>query len=476
MHTLPYTSNNVTHLPTTHAEINQCAIIDTGATDTMLRQEDTENNPAVHTTTSPSNIDVRLPNGSALQSTHAGGITTGQVDIPTHVFPNDQLHTSLISVADYTNEHNCTVKFTKTHATVEDQHGNIVLQTTKNPEDRMWKYDLTPSTANNIVRHELNAQRVDYWHKTLGSPTHSTFAKATAKGYLRTIPQLTAKMVRQNHTTTQATAKGHLDLTRRNQRSTKPTQHTANLGTANTDNTHDEQDTQVEAADTHILTRIVDNTSHTDATGRLPKQSRKGNNYLLVSVFDNYAYTVPMASRKGSDYVKAYTKLFDHYISIGVKPTVQRLDNETSKLLTDYLQKEQHVTMEYVPPDNHRTNKAERVIRDVKNHVISMLATADPDLPFDLWDESEEQLNITINLLRPYGPNPDISAYEGVHGKTYDFNRYPMAPWGTQVLVHEGPNKRASWASHGLLGYYLGPAIGHYRCYRAFVISTNAIL
>ena len=180
-----------------------------------------------------------------------------------------------------------------------------------------------------------------------------------------------------------------------------------------------------------------------------------------------------MASRKGTDYVKAYRTLFAHYKTLGVKPQVQRLDNETSAALTNYLRDEEDVKMEYVPPDNHRTNKSERAIRDVKNHSVATFATADPNCPFDLWDESIEQGNITINLLRPYGPDPTKSAYQGMHKKEFDFNAHPIAPWGTQVLIFDGPNKRESWATHGQPGFYMGPALNHYRCYRTICTKTG---
>ena len=166
---------------------------------------------------------------------------------------------------------------------------------------------------------------------------------------------------------------------------------------------------------------------------------------MLVSVFNNYVYVIPMASRQGPDYVKAYKELYAHYRTLNMVPKIQRLDNETSTVLTNYLQGDPNVSVEYVPPQNHRTNKAEGAIKDAKNHYLATMATADPDYPADLWDEGTEQLNITLNLLRPYALDSTISAYEGMHGKTYDFNKCPMAPFDTKVLIHDSPESRRSW-------------------------------
>ena len=34
---------------------------------------------------------------------------------------------------------------------------------------------------------------------------------------------------------------------------------------------------------------------------------------------------------------------------------------------------------------------------------------------------------------------------------------------------------RQSWAPHGMEGYYLGPAMRHYRCFTTYITSTRAI-
>ena len=36
------------------------------------------------------------------------------------------------------------------------------------------------------------------------------------------------------------------------------------------------------------------------------------------------------------------------------------------------------------------------------------------------------------------------------------------------------PDKTASWAAHGVDGWYLGPSVKHYRCYRVYVNNTCA--
>ena len=209
------------------------------------------------------------------------------------------------------------------------------------------------------------------------------------------------------------------------------------------------------------------NSNHSDATGRFPVVSSQGNQYILVSVFNKYVHLEPLASRSAESYVKAYKATFAFFSSLKHRIAVQRLDNETSALLEDFF-RANDVSVEYAPAQNHRTVRAERAIRDAKNHLISTLATAHPSFPLDMWDRLLPQVELTLNHLRPFGPNPDISAYLGVFRQPYDFLAHPIAPCGTLVLVWESPSIRQSWAPHGVRGFYLGPAVDHYRCWRTW--------
>jgi hypothetical protein len=65
-----------------------------------------------------------------------------------------------------------------------------------------------------------------------------------------------------------------------------------------------------------------------------------------------------------------------------------------------------------------------------------------------------------------------MSAYAQLNGH-FDFNRTPLAPPRTRVIAHEKPYQRASWDPHGLDGYYLGPALDHYRCYQLHITKTK---
>ena len=62
--------------------------------------------------------------------------------------------------------------------------------------------------------------------------------------------------------------------------------------------------------------------------------------------------------------------------------------------------------------------------------------------------------------------NKKLSAYSYLFGN-FDFNRIPLAPPGTNVLIHSG-----SWDYHGVEGWYVGPSLEHYRCLKCYNPST----
>jgi hypothetical protein len=69
-----------------------------------------------------------------------------------------------------------------------------------------------------------------------------------------------------------------------------------------------------------------------------------------------------------------------------------------------------NITVEYVPPGDHRTNPAERAIRTGKNHLISSIATCHITFPPDLWHLLLPTLELTLNSMRWWTPDPTKSA------------------------------------------------------------------
>jgi hypothetical protein len=154
-----------------------------------------------------------------------------------------------------------------------------------------------------------------------------------------------------------------------------------------------------------------------------------------------------------------------------LKPKLMKLDNEASKLLKTYLH-QKNITFQLVPPYSHRRNAAERAIRSFKDHLIAGLCSTDKSFPMHLWDRLLPQAVITLNMLRTSIINPKLSASTHIDGQYY-FYRAPMAPPGTRIIAHETPSRRRTWAPHGQDGWYIGPALEHYRCYTVCINKTR---
>jgi hypothetical protein len=212
---------------------------------------------------------------------------------------------------------------------------------------------------------------------------------------------------------------------------------------------------------------------YTDLTGRFPTTSLSGNKYILI-LYDydsNSVLSAPMKNRCDKFMVRAFELLIQSLMIRVLKPSLKLLDNEASLALRKYLTK-QGIDHQLAPPHIHQRKNAERAIQSFKNHFISGICSIDPNFPLKLWDKLLPQATITLNLLRKSIINPRMSAYAQLNGH-FDFNRIPLAPPGTRIIAHEKPDQRASWDPHGVDGYYLGPALDHYRCYQVHVIKTK---
>ena len=85
-------------------------------------------------------------------------------------------------------------------------------------------------------------------------------------------------------------------------------------------------------------------------------------------------------------------------------------------------------------------------------------ASCDKDFPLAEWDRLLVQSELTLNLLHTSRVNPKLSAYAYLFGN-FDFNKTPLAPPGTKVLIHKKTKVCGSWDYHGVEGWYVGPSL-----------------
>ena len=104
---------------------------------------------------------------------------------------------------------------------------------------------------------------------------------------------------------------------------------------------------------------------------------------------------------------------------------------------------------------------------DVQNHVIAGLASVNKKFPIHVWCRFLPQCLLTLTLLRPSRINPKLSTYAQLHG-AFNFNRTPLAPPGTKIIIHNKPAIQGSWATRGYEGWYIGTALNHYLCHTVY--------
>ena len=358
-------------------------------------------------------------------------------------------------------------------------HNNkLILTGPRDPSTKLWKlplFDTTsnkistiisqhniPNNINSITQTDNTSQMVNFYHATAFSPTKSTFIKAIQRGFLQSWPGLTTKNVQKYLQSTLATGKGHLDQTRKNQRSTTKDE--------------EEQPTQEnnnEATNILLATIQTIDKVYSDQTGRFPYISSRGYKYIFIlySYDSNAILALNLRSRQDKDILNAYDSIHNLLVQRGFPPKIHWLDNEASHLLKQHHQSNQ-INFQLTPPYVHRRNAAERAIRTWKNHFIAGLSSVNTNFPLHLWDRLIPQATMTLNMMRPSRRNHHMSAHTALYGE-FNFDSHPMAPPGTKILIHEKSSKRATWAPHGQEGWYLGPAMDHYRCYSTFVNKTR---
>jgi len=207
----------------------------------------------------------------------------------------------------------------------------------------------------------------------------------------------------------------------------------------------------------------------TDQTGHFPIVSNRGNNYIVIfyTVDPNYIKSFPINSRHHTKLLKAYKEVYSSYKSVATVPncTLHRLDNKTSKEVENFII-ETNTTFQYTPPDMHHTNTAERAIRTWKNLFVAIRAGTPSTYSLSKRCKDLEQTDIMLNMLRPCTTNPLLSAYEALKGM-FSFNRTPMAPIGTEVMIHTKPTRYQTWGYYAIRARYFAPALNHRQCIKA---------
>jgi hypothetical protein len=183
-----------------------------------------------------------------------------------------------------------------------------------------------------------------------------------------------------------ATGKGHMRQHRSNTASTRYNQNNIEAARSKVDHMFPQhkicamQDVFCFAT----LANTIMGTMYTDIT---PVCSFKSMQYIIVAyVYDLNAiivYTMPSCTDAST--ATTFTEVITILKTRGYHPALNMMDNECSAAVKKYI-KSVKISIQLVPPHNHRVNAAEQAIATFKEHFIAALATVDMHCPLQLWD------------------------------------------------------------------------------------------
>jgi hypothetical protein len=412
----------------------------------------------------------------------------------------------------------CGVFFHK-HGCEVTHNGETILRGWRDPKNRLWHVKLvddgwntklticddatrlpiplttTPTgivmpapTTNRVPEAQANSlyecsnthQLIHYYYACLNYPVPSSLLQAINRRYFRGWQGLTAQRVQHHITGSPKSAMGHLDQVRQGTCSTQPqTPTSATIPTMPNLHIHDHMaeapQVPLNARINHIFMQVhaIKGVISSNQTGRFPITSNQGNTYVVVFyVYDaNYICSIPIKSQSKEELLRAYHEVYEWLLVRGFKPLLHKMDNKTSHEVEQFIQGQQ-TRLQYTPPDMHCTNPAERAIRTWKNHFLAGIASLPKSFPIANWCCLTKQCNATLNMLRPCRQNPLLSAHVALEG-SFSFDSTPMAPLGTEVLIHMKPNRRSTWGYHAAKAWYLSYSPNHYRCIQVLIVDTG---
>jgi hypothetical protein len=162
-----------------------------------------------------------------------------------------------------------------------------------------------------------------------------------------------------------------------------------------------------------------------------------GSQYIMISQYKSYIHAELLPSRTEASLGAAFMRTHQFFRDHGHQILFQVLDNECAESLLRFFA-QQRVTVDRVPPNQKRANKAERAIQTFRNHFLTILVGTHPNFPINQWHHLLPQTESTLNMMHAWPDNMTISAYHGIHRRPYDFLSHPMAPCGPLLVAHDG--------------------------------------
>ena len=197
---------------------------------------------------------------------------------------------------------------------------------TKRPPSEFLPDRPQPTEAIHSVYEPMTQpELVRYLHAATGFPTKPTWIRAIQNKQFTSWPGLTVDAVRRHFPDADETHKGHGRRTPSGLRSTKEHRQAAQAQDSADQQTPPRTPTGKEKTIFYTVYNLQEEATHkiwTDQTGRFPKQSSRGNQYIMVlTESDSSAILVePMKNKSAIEMIRAYQSLIDRLNTAGIFP------------------------------------------------------------------------------------------------------------------------------------------------------------
>ena len=101
------------------------------------------------------------------------------------------------------------------------------------------------------------------------------------------------------------------------------------------------------------------------------------------------------------------------------------------------------------------------------------MASLPPTFPITYWCRLIPQIYFSVNIVKKCRQNPLLSAWAAMEGE-FHFNATPIAPPGSEMLMHENPNRRKTFVFNAKKSWYIAPCFKHYQTFKGIMSSTGA--
>ena len=324
-------------------------------------------------------IRVTLPDATTLESLHVCALDLPA--LPTkategYIIPGMKNH-SLMSLTQLCNA-GCKIVMNANELIVI-HNGVEAMRGVKNEKNGLWYLPIRQQsknvtyaihddsqqvkpTANSVYHTSKLAETIKFIHQCMFSPTLETFCKAIDNDQLIGFPPITSNQVRKFLPESTATAKGHMNRTRKGVRSTTK-QVLPEYIEADFRPPIDEE-ANVELFIGATIAEQNEGTIYTDNTGKFPVQSYHGKRiqFVVYEYRSNAIIVKTLRDETDKSMVDAFQEVYEYLTEKGFKPKLNVMDNQCSRAVQKFI-KSTGADIQLVNPDDHRVNAAERAIQ-----------------------------------------------------------------------------------------------------------------